>query len=107
MAVCPSCGVIEGVTFDPSNHWPTCDRRIDAQRAAAIEKIMTAFDLSPEERELVEEMAASAQRTRDLLDKERQLFLGEMFAHADALCERLSTELSDVMGVPIKVTYER
>ncbi len=25
---CPSCGVIQGVTFDPSNHFPSCERRI-------------------------------------------------------------------------------
>lgn len=79
----------------------------DAERAAAMERIMAAFDLSPEERELVEEMAAHAQRAREIMDKERERFLGEIFDHADELCERISAELSTVMGMPITVTYDR
>lgn len=30
-AVCPSCGVMQGETFDASNHRPTCARRAGAR----------------------------------------------------------------------------
>lgn len=79
----------------------------DAQRAALMEKIMDAFELSPEERELVEAMAAHARRAREMIEAERALFLAEIFAQADELCDRMSVELSDAMGIPIKVTFDR